>query len=209
VTQRASSEARKATATDVFWQYGHEATSVNDLTRALGITPPSLYSAFGSKRALFEEVVAHYQATSGAPVREALLSGTTAREGVAAMLEQAAADYTDPAHPPGRLVISAATNCGAESAEVQRELRRTRQAGIDAITQRLSSAAAAGELPRDTDPQALAGFSAAVLQGMSQRARDGAGRAEPRQTAATAMRAWPLRHDAGPCPSGGGAGRAG
>ena len=37
----------------LFWRHGYEATSVNDLTNAMGITPPSLYTAFGDKKQLF------------------------------------------------------------------------------------------------------------------------------------------------------------
>lgn len=50
---------------------------------------------------------------------------------------------------------------------------------------------AVGELPPDTDPAALARFVGAVIQGMSQQARDGATAAELRNVAETAMRAWP------------------
>ena len=44
----------------VFWQYGYETTSLNDLTAAMGITPPSLYGAFGDKETLFLEAVQRY-----------------------------------------------------------------------------------------------------------------------------------------------------
>ena len=44
----------------LFWQHGYEATSLSGLTAAMGVTPPSIYAAFGDKKRLFLEAVAHY-----------------------------------------------------------------------------------------------------------------------------------------------------
>ena len=44
----------------LFWERGYEATSIADLTQALGVTPPSIYTAFGDKKRLFLEAVALY-----------------------------------------------------------------------------------------------------------------------------------------------------
>ncbi|HZC78142.1 MAG TPA: TetR/AcrR family transcriptional regulator, partial [Ktedonobacterales bacterium] len=54
-------EAALERAIDVFWRHGYEATSVSDLTSAMGINPPSLYAAFGDKEKLFLEAVERYQ----------------------------------------------------------------------------------------------------------------------------------------------------
>ncbi|RNL87416.1 TetR/AcrR family transcriptional regulator [Halostreptopolyspora alba] len=184
-------DAALRAATEVFWENGYEATSVNDLTRALGITPPSLYAAFGSKSALFTEAVERYRATIGAGVMDAFRTASSARAGVEAMLRTAAVDYTDPAHPAGCLIISAAATCGPRSREVERYLRRLRNVNVDTIAERIRTDVENGTLPEDTDPGALASYYAAVLQGMSQRARDGADREELERTAELAMRAWP------------------
>jgi len=42
------------------WQHGYEATSLNELTAALGAPPSSLYSASGGKRGLFLEAIDRY-----------------------------------------------------------------------------------------------------------------------------------------------------
>jgi TetR/AcrR family transcriptional repressor of nem operon len=49
-------------ARDVFWRRGYEATSLERLQAAMGLSRSSLYEAFGSKRELFARVLAGYLA---------------------------------------------------------------------------------------------------------------------------------------------------
>ncbi|MER6479857.1 TetR/AcrR family transcriptional regulator [Streptomyces filamentosus] len=176
-------------ATMAFWEHGYETTSVSDLTRAMGISAPSLYAAFGDKRTLFEEVVAEYVLSHGAFGTRAFEEEPTARAGVARMLREAAVHYTAPGHPRGCLVISAATNCSTP--EVEEALRARRNANLAAIEDRIRRDVDAGALPGDADPRTLARLSGAVLQGMSQQARDGATEEELAAVAESAMLAWP------------------
>ncbi|MGF1430147.1 TetR/AcrR family transcriptional regulator [Kitasatospora sp. LaBMicrA B282] len=184
--------AALAVATRLFWQRGYEATSIGELTQAMGIRPASLYAAFGDKKSLFQEVVAHYGCSpEGAFIRVALAEEPTARGAFARILHEAAADYADPAHPAGCLTISAATNVTAQDAEVETFLRDLRNRNLTVFESRLRQAQQAGELPATADPAALAAYYGAVIQGMSQRARDGATRAELTATADLALLAWP------------------
>jgi TetR/AcrR family transcriptional regulator, transcriptional repressor for nem operon len=47
-------------AMQCFWRRGYEATSLRDLTASMGLTAPSLYNAFGDKRALFSRALERY-----------------------------------------------------------------------------------------------------------------------------------------------------
>ncbi|MGA5217129.1 TetR/AcrR family transcriptional regulator [Streptomyces cinereoruber] len=176
-------------ATMAFWEHGYETTSVSDLTRAMGISAPSLYAAFGDKKTLFEEVVEAYVLSYGAYGGRAFAEEPTARDAVGRMLGEAAHLFTEPGHPPGCLVISAAVNCSTP--EVEAILRDRRNANLAFFEARIRRDVEAGELPADADPRALARFSGAVLQGMSQQARDGATAEELAAVAEAAMRAWP------------------
>ena len=67
-------------AVNCFWTRGSEATSVPDLAAEMGITGPSLYNAFGDKRALFRTALERYvqlwtRARIGLPASEALVRG--------------------------------------------------------------------------------------------------------------------------------------
>ncbi|WP_180686708.1 TetR/AcrR family transcriptional regulator [Streptomyces gossypiisoli] len=172
-----------------FWERGYEATSVSDLTRVMDIGAPSLYAAFGDKRSLFEEVVQEYGTRYGFFTERALAEEPTARAAVERTLREAAVQYTEPGHPHGCLVIHAAANCSTP--EVEQSLRARRNANIAAFENRIKADIAAGELPPDTDAAALARHAGAMIQGMSQQARDGASRAELESLAEIAMAIWP------------------
>jgi AcrR family transcriptional regulator len=187
-------DAALAAAMRLFWARGYEATSLNELTEAMGIRPGSLYAAFGDKKALFKEAVQAYARTPvGAFVGAALREEPTAYRAVARILREAATIYPDPSHPAGCLTISAATNVTVQDADIEAFLRNLRNANLAVLCDRLRTARQEGELPADADPHALAGYFAVVIQGMSQRARDGADAAELAQIAETALIAWPGR----------------
>ncbi|MFI7618379.1 TetR/AcrR family transcriptional regulator [Nonomuraea terrae] len=184
-------EAALETALLAFWRHGYEATSVAELTAAMGIKPPSLYAAFGDKRRLFEEAVRRYQETYGAFSTRALAEEPTGRAAVERVLREAAAEYASPDHPAGCLVITGAVNCGPESAEVEELLRGFREDAKAAFKRRIDDDLAAGRLPAGTDTAGLATFYAAVIQGMSTQSRDGASHADLLRVADLAMSAWP------------------
>ncbi|WP_426513365.1 TetR/AcrR family transcriptional regulator [Dactylosporangium sp. McL0621] len=175
----------------VFWEHGYDATSIAMLTAAVGIGAPSLYAAFGDKRSLFLEALARYMHTYAAFTQRALTDKPDARAAVERLLRDAAAAYTRLDRPRGCLLITAATNCSPQSADIAAHLREQRAAGARALEAKIASAAQAGELPAGTDPGALATFYGAVLQGMSAQARDGATTADLHRIADHALLAWP------------------
>jgi AcrR family transcriptional regulator len=178
-------------AITVFWEHGYDATSIALLTNALGIGAPSLYAAFGDKRALFLEVLDRYMRTYGAFTERTLAEEPNARDAVQRLLREAAAAYTRPDRPRGCLLITAATNCSPQSADIATHLREVRAVGARALNDKIAAAARTGQLPPDTDAHPLAAFYAAVLQGMSAQARDGATTTDLQQIAEAALRAWP------------------
>ncbi len=173
-----------------FWRHGYEATSIAGLTRAMGISPPSLYAAFGDKRALFSAAVERYAQTYGGYGSRSLAE-PTAYAVVGRMLREAAAEYTDPAHPPGCLVINGAVNTTSADDDVKAELRGFREATKRAIAAKVDADVRAGLLPAGTDGTALATFYAAVIQGMSTQACDGAGHDDLTAVVDLALAAWP------------------
>ncbi|WP_069162309.1 TetR/AcrR family transcriptional regulator [Nocardia altamirensis] len=175
-------------ATRLFWARGYEATSIGDLTAAMGIGAPSLYAAFGDKATLFNEVVQSYGARYGLFIPRALAEEPTAEAAMRRAMREAAAEYTRPDWPHGCLVISAGIN--TTSTAVAEMLRTMRNQNIGLFTARIQADIDAGILPAELDAAVMARYIGTVLQGMSQASRDGATRAELEKVAELAMHGW-------------------
>lgn len=180
------------TALSLFQARGYEGTSVANLVAAMGITPPSLYAAFGSKEQLFREAISLYLAEEGAFAARALAEEETARGAIARMLHQAAEIYpARSTRSAGCLVSTSVLACAPENDAVARELAALRIASRTALQARLDRARDENELPADASTEGLAAFYAATIQGMSVQARDGADATALHRIADAALRAWP------------------
>lgn len=165
-------------AMEQFWREGYEDTTVAKLTAQIGITPPSLYAAFGDKDQLFAAAATcYYERVS--EQTDLALDQPTARAGLIEVLRRTAAAHTDPATPPGCFLLSDA-RLAAERALLRNQ-----------IAARLERGRRDGDVPAGTDPEQLADFLMAVLGGMSARARDGGTAAEVAGIVAVAEAALP------------------
>ncbi len=175
----------------LFWEHGYEATSVARLTAAMGITPPSLYAAFGDKEKLFLETVERYITRGGADADDLMGGAKTAREAVSNFLRASAVRLTDPKYPRGCMVVLAATSGSEEAAPVQARLAAVRATWQKELEQRIARGIEEGDVPASASTSGLASFFMAVTQGMSLQAKDGASRKHLEEIAETAMQAWP------------------
>ena len=179
-------ETALRTAVKLFWERGYEGTSLNDLAQAMGIASASIYACFGSKEALFRQVMALYGATTGEPPQRALREEPTTRTAIHAMLRATADAVTGPDTPHYCMLILAAPTGAVENHAVREFLADGRRGQHAMIKERLARDLT---MPPD-DLDAIARYYATVVQGMSIQARDGATRAELEAVITCAMAAW-------------------
>lgn len=181
-------------ATRLFWEKGFEATSIADLTQAMGIGAPSLYAAFGSKEALYVEALGHYRDSNEHFVWAGFQSAPTARQAVRSLLMDSAAALTGCVADMPRGCMVALSTVGSEGhAELGALVTAARAVTLDRLKARLAQAVADGEVPAATDIHALARFIQTIQNGMSVLARDGAGRTDLEAVAELAMAGWDAR----------------
>jgi TetR/AcrR family transcriptional regulator, transcriptional repressor for nem operon len=140
-----------------FWAHGYRDTSVDDLVRATGVRPGSLYNAFpGGKRGLFLETLHRY---SNLVVPEKL--GALERPGAGlpelrAYFDGLVQDLSTPEGRIGCLMVNSAVELAAEDSEVG-ELVRGHMSRLERNAERaLRNAKRRGEIPASVNPRAKA-----------------------------------------------------
>ncbi|MFC7065733.1 TetR/AcrR family transcriptional regulator [Brucella rhizosphaerae] len=176
----------------VFWAKGYECAQINDFTAAISITPPSFYAAFGNKEQAFREAVDYYQRTIGAAPFDALENSETIQDGMRKWLELSADSAF--ACPAGGCMISVSSiQCKPENVPVKEFLQAIRHTNHERLSQRLTRALAAADLPAETDIVQMTEFYHMIQQSISFEARDGNSRGAVQKIIDMAMLAMPVR----------------
>lgn len=161
--RRFDADQAVATAQRLFHAKGYDAVSVADLTKALGINPPSFYAAFGSKAALYSRILDRYAETGAVPLQQLLKADRPMAACLAAVLAEAARAYAADPSATGCLVLEGTRCTDAEARAAAGTFHVAAQEQIrDFIAQRH---------PRDADR--LADFISTTMAGLSASARHG------------------------------------
>src|SRR6266566_576738 len=154
----------------VFWHSGYENTSLDALTREMGIARQSLYDTFGDKRSLYLKALAHYRDQTNSAMQKMLNEIPSVKDGFAKLLNGLAAE-TREQHERGCLLLSANLQRDTKDA-VLRDFLRDNQARVEEIfVKALKRAQKQGELSNKEDPSALGRFFVVTIQGMRAMAR--------------------------------------
>jgi len=150
----------------VFWAKGFEATSLDDLCAATGLSKSSLYAAFGDKRGLYIDALSRYDAAAVARINAAVAESGSPRKGIATFIGRIVDDVVA---GPGRRGCFIG-NCAGElarhdkaaAARVRESMVRVQSAFRDVLLK----AQGAGELGPAADVDALAAFLMSGIQGL-------------------------------------------
>jgi AcrR family transcriptional regulator len=171
----------------LFWERGFEGASMAELTRAMGLSPSSIYAAFGDKQALFSLAVRRYLNTRAQYATDALQEQTLERV-IRALFDNTVAFLTTRGHPPSCMTLAGAMGCGVDAAPARDLLTEVRKQNEAAIRARLLKARKSGELSKDIDVNDYTRYLSSILAGLSVQAANGSTKAELRRTAEMALR---------------------
>lgn len=167
-------EALKS-ALKVFWEKGYAATSLNDLTEAMGINKPSLYATYGNKEQLFIKTMELYDNRPNSYFYSALEKDTLIGM-VEHMMMGAADQMSDTTQPHGCMLIQSAFASKEPTDLIKEAVTKKRQRMGGLVLERLERAKKAGELPETSDCSTLEDYMFTIVMGMSLHASNGATR---------------------------------
>ena len=161
-----------------FWETGYAATSLDELSAATGMNRPSLYAAFGDKRALYGAALERYRAMGRAAVRAAGDPERSLREALRALYDGALSLYfSGSGEPRGCFLIGTALSEAVRDPGLRDALAEALREIDRAFAARFRAARARGELPAGAKPGSRAKLAVAVLYFLAIRSRAGESRA--------------------------------
>ena len=171
-----------------FWKHGYEATSMQELCRAMGIQPGSVYATFGNKRDLFVSALRRYAETVSAEAVARITEAPSGLQGLRDYFAHLIDAMVDGDRRWGCLITNTLVEFATRDPELAdlltNHLANLRAAFATALTR----AAADGELRPGVDATS-ADLLVAVVQGMNVLAKSQPGRAALTTVANSALAA--------------------
>jgi AcrR family transcriptional regulator len=172
--------------TQVFWQQGFAATSLDDIALATGMNRPSLYAAFGDKRAMYLLALDAF-ANRAVDGMAAELKRPVLSEALAGLFDQAIAVYTSGPVARGCFLVCSGAHEAADDPDALAAVAGMFAAIETRIRDRFAVATAT-ELPVGLVADDAARIITAITHSMAVRARSGTPAAELRSLAGLAIR---------------------
>lgn len=158
-------------AVDCFWQHGYGATSVRDLADAMGIGGPSLYNAFGDKRALFKTSLERYANRSMRARIARLEARHQPREAIRAFLAEIIDRSVKDPDRRGCLLVNSALDVAPHDARIGRVVAGYLDEIRAFFRRNIVAACEAGQVSRNLDPDDASSHLLGVVLGIRVLAR--------------------------------------
>jgi AcrR family transcriptional regulator len=162
-------------AMELFWSKGYEATSLQDLIEATGLSKSSLYESFGNKQSLFESAFTRYFESRAKHMKERLENAASPlsfiRECLLSVLEDA-----DRSTPRGCMLVNVANEFSTGNPAVQRLVGLATRHFRKVFEQAFQEAQSRGEVTAGKRPSELAVFMHCTMSGLRTQVKSGLAR---------------------------------
>ena len=162
-------------AVEMFWEHGYEGVDVDRIARAVNVTKPALYRAFGDKSTLLLRAVERYALIYWAPRMAAFQAEPDIHRAVTAFCEATVNTASNEACG-GCMMAAAALGHSERVIEIRSYAAKGLTATADIFAKRFEKEMEAGRLTRTTSAQVRGRLLVDLLQGVQLRARAGIAR---------------------------------
>ncbi|OEO27283.1 TetR family transcriptional regulator [Pseudomonas sp. J237] len=174
-------------AMQVFWQRGYEATSLQDLLSATGLSKSSLYQTYPSKLAWFEAAFSHYCGQRQQMLLTLLEEADSPLEYIRNRLLGVLDDEGLDGVPRGCMLVNVANEFSLSEPQVLSQVQAATEGFCQVFSAALERAQAAGELAPGADTRALGRYLQCVMSGLRTQVKSGLPAASIESTVATVM----------------------
>jgi AcrR family transcriptional regulator len=164
-------------AVEMFWAHGYEGVDVDRIARAVNVTKPALYRAFGDKPTLLLKAVERYAQSYGAPMIQAFLAEPDIHKAVRGFCEATVKTATNEQRI-GCLMASAALGQSERVAEIRSYFAQGLTASAQIFAERFEKEIRAKRLSRKIPAHVRARALVDLMQGLLLRAKTGMPRKE-------------------------------
>lgn len=154
-----------------FWRRGLEATSVRDLAAEMGINGPSLYNAFGDKRALFVRALGRYAERWMRERIERLDREASGKSAIHMFLDELIERSIKDRERRGCLIVNSALEISPHDAELRAVIASYLREIEMFFRRSLLRALETGEIASNIDPEETARHFLGVVLGIRVAAR--------------------------------------
>ena len=169
-------------AVEMFWEHGYQGVDVERIARAVNVTKPALYRAFGDKSTLLLKAVERYAITYGAPKMAAFQAEPDIHKAVTAFCEATVNTATGDARG-GCMMAAAALGQSERVTEIRSYVTKRLTATADIFAKRFEQEMKAGRLTRTPSAKVRGRALVDLLQGLQLRAKAGIAREQLLQDA--------------------------
>jgi AcrR family transcriptional regulator len=169
-------------AVEMFWEHGYEGVDVDRIARAVNVTKPAIYRAFGDKSALLLKAVERYGLTYVAPRMAAFQAEPDIHKAVTAFCEATVNAASNEARG-GCMMAAAALGQSERVTEIRSYVAKGLTATADVFAKRFEKEIKAGRVTRTPSAKVRGRALVDLLQGLQLRARAGIAREQLLQDA--------------------------
>lgn len=155
-----------AKAIQLFWCKGYNATSMQDLVEALGISRSSLYGTYRDKHTLFLKALESYQFAGHARISEIINQSSSAKETVIQLMKLVTNELVDDKQQKGCFIVNAEVEVAPHDQQVNNLVCQNEQQMEAAFFQVIKQGQDSGEIKNSEDALILAKFIFNSLKGM-------------------------------------------